>query len=183
MVGTIEPRKGYDAALDAFDTLWQDNQDHRLIIVGREGWQHLPLAQRVPVTSLVRRLQHHPERYGRLLWLSSADDQALQGAYAQADCLLAASLGEGFGLPLIEAASRGLPVLARDIAVFREVAPPGTVFFNADQLADALRHWQPAASPPGPGPAPVSWQDSAMQVSTWLGQTGLFQPAQTSNDH
>lgn len=37
-------------------------------------------------------------------------------------CLIAASFGEGFGLPLIEAAQHGLPIMARDIAVFREVA-------------------------------------------------------------
>jgi len=172
MVGTIEPRKGYAQALDAFEVLWQAGTDYRLIVIGREGWQHLPMAQRIAVDSLACRLQQHPERFQRLLWLDSADDDRLEQAYFQADCLLAASLGEGFGLPIVEATSRGLPVLARDIPVFREVAPSGTSFFTPNTLVDALIKWHPSHRAPQPLKT-ITWRDSATEVWVWLSRTGF----------
>lgn len=146
MVGTIEPRKGYAEVLDAFDELWRKDADYRLIIVGREGWAHLPDSQREAITAVTDRVYAHPQRFRKLIWLPSADDEQLELAYRQADCLIAASLGEGFGLPIIESASRGVPVLARDIAVFREVAPPETHFFATGKLVSAMAQWQPLRS-------------------------------------
>ena len=48
-----------------------------------------------------------------------------------------ASRGEGFGLPLIEAATHGRPVLARDLPVFREQRLPNAYFFS-DEAPAAL---------------------------------------------
>ena len=169
MVGTIEPRKGYAQALDAFEAVWADRRDCRLIIVGREGWTHLPPAQRQTISEVVYRLEQHPERFRKLVWLSSANDAELEQAYAQADCLLAASRGEGFGLPIIEAARRGVPALARDLPVFREVAPSGTVFFKNGELATAIAAWKPPDNACTTNPAsPVTWQESAVAVTHWL---------------
>ena len=56
----------------------------------------------------------------------------------------AASEAEGFGLPLIEAGFYGLPVLARDISVFREVAGEAASFFDGDSaegLVDGVLGW------------------------------------------
>jgi glycosyltransferase involved in cell wall biosynthesis len=46
--------------------------------------------------------------------------------------LLAASEAEGFGLPLIEAAKYGMPILARDIVVFKEIGQSNVSYFSAD---------------------------------------------------
>jgi glycosyltransferase involved in cell wall biosynthesis len=178
MVGTIEPRKGYGAVLDAFDALWRDDCDHRLIIVGREGWTHLPDQWRASIIAVRDRLEHHPERFRKLVWMSGADDDQLALAYRQADCLIAASYGEGFGLPIIESYQRGVPVLARDIAVFREVAPAGTVFFRPNNLAQSIAQWQPPVATSQAmssgnntnSPINITWQDSARLVMDWLGQ-------------
>ncbi|MNL64925.1 Glycosyl transferases group 1 [compost metagenome] len=54
------------------------------------------------------------------------------------------SEGEGFGLPLIEAARHGKPIIARDIPVFREVAQEHAHYFDGAagaDLARALRGW------------------------------------------
>ena len=59
---------------------------------------------------------------------------------------MAASEGEGFGLPLIEAAQRGLSIIARDIPVFREVAGGHAHFFSGygdAPIAQAVREWLP----------------------------------------
>jgi glycosyltransferase involved in cell wall biosynthesis len=64
--------------------------------------------------------------------------------YSASTCLIAASYGEGFGLPLIEAAQHGLPILARDIPVFREVAGKHASYFTAndpEELAKAIETW------------------------------------------
>ena len=74
MVGTIEPRKGYQQVLDAFDRLWGQRQDVNLIIVGAEGWRNVPQDMRRTIPQLLARLQLHPERQRRLK-LTSALNQ------------------------------------------------------------------------------------------------------------
>ena len=144
MVGTIEPRKGHLQALDAFEHLWASGADVDLVIVGNEGWKPLPESERRTIPLILERLRTHPELGKRLLWLTGIDDAELQQVYRTSSCLLAASEGEGFGLPLIEAAHYGLPILARDIPVFQEVAGTGANYFSGldgVSLADAVRDW------------------------------------------
>jgi len=135
MVGTIEPRKGHAQALQAFEILWSRGIEVELVIAGHPGWK---------VEDLLARLRSHPERGGRLHWLESVEDPQLAAAYRDCDVLLMASQGEGFGLPVVEAARLGLPVLARDLPVFREVAGEGADYFRGDDgvaLATAIQHW------------------------------------------
>ncbi|MDA8049493.1 MAG: glycosyltransferase [Rhodospirillales bacterium] len=135
MVGTVEPRKGHSQALDAFERLWARGVNVNLVIVGREGWM---------VGKLTTRLRAHRERDRRLFWLERISDESLEKIYANCSCLLATSEGEGFGLPLIEAARHGLAILARDIPVFREVAGDHARYFRAgtpEALARAVQDW------------------------------------------
>ena len=167
MVGTIEPRKGYLETIHAFLELWAEGFDAHLIIVGREGWTHLEDAKRKDIPATIELLCNHPERFRRLVWLNNADDIALEAAYARAECLIAASYDEGFGLPIIEATRHGVPVLARDIAVFREVAPAGTAFFKDGELANAIANWTKPEQPPKDEHT-ITWRESAQQVLQWL---------------
>jgi glycosyltransferase involved in cell wall biosynthesis len=164
MVGTIEPRKGHLQALAAFEELWAAGEQVNLVIVGNEGWKGLPQGERRTIPTIVERLAAHPEAGHRLLWLQGVDDQVLETIYRNSTCLLQPSEGEGFGLPLIEAAHYGLPVLARDIPVFREVAQDHALYFegmSATELADAIRHWLQLRSA---GSVPSS---GAMHFQTW----------------
>jgi glycosyltransferase involved in cell wall biosynthesis len=167
MVGTIEPRKGHLQALEAFEQLWAAGVEVNLVIVGREGWKQLPDADRRTIPRIVARLGASPELGRRLLWLQDLDDDALQQVYQTSACLLYPSEGEGFGLPLIEAAQYGLPLLARDIPVFREVAGSGAHYFagmDGAALAGAVREWL-ALHAQGSHPSP-----HAMSWSTWQEQ-------------
>ncbi|MRV71106.1 glycosyltransferase [Duganella sp. FT92W] len=144
MVGTIEPRKGHLQALDAFEQLWAGGSDVRLVIVGGEGWKGLPDGQRRTIPSIIGRLSNHPELGKRLHWLRGISDEYLDQVYGASACLLVPSEGEGFGLPLIEAARHGLPLIARDIPVFREVARDHALYFSGKdgaQLAAAVQEW------------------------------------------
>ena len=60
-------------------------------------------------------------------------DEALAQAYRDALLFVFPSLGEGFGIPLLEAFSCGCPVAASDIAVFREVAAGAAQYFEPRQ--------------------------------------------------
>ncbi|MCP3709235.1 glycosyltransferase [Paraburkholderia sp. CNPSo 3274] len=163
MVGTLEPRKGHALVLDAFEQLWATGTDANLVIVGKQGWMMEALADRI---------RSHAERNHRLFWLESISDEYLEKVYAVSDCLIAASSGEGFGLPLIEAARHGLPILARDIPVFREVAANHASYFDANEgpeLAGAVREWlasREAGTIPLPTGLPfLSWEQSAAMLA------------------
>jgi len=135
MVGTLEPRKGHAQVLDAFEHLWCSGQDINLVIVGKQGWM---------VEELVSRLRKHPELNNRLFLLGGISDEYLEKVYAVSTCLIAASFGEGFGLPLIEAAQHKLPIIVRDIPVFREVAGEHAYYFDGntpEALAQAIEAW------------------------------------------
>ena len=162
MVGTIEPRKGYSQALKALEQLWAQGISINLVIVGKEGWRS---------RALVRHLRHHPNKDQQLFWLEHASDSLLLQLYQQCTALLAASYAEGFGLPLIEAAHFGLPVICRDIPVFREVAGENAYYFpNGDVkvLTNAIGEWFALYAE---GKAPISknipcltWSQSSQQL-------------------
>lgn len=144
MVGTIEPRKGYLQTIEAFEQLWKDGVDVNLVIVGGEGWKGLPDSMRRDIPQTVEQLRASPELNRHLFWLEGISDEYLEKVYASSTCLIAASYGEGFGLPLIEGAQHKLAIIARDIPVFREVAGEFAFYFQAgryDELASALGAW------------------------------------------
>ena len=157
MVGTIEPRKGYQQALAAFELLSRRGTDANLIIVGKPGFR----------ADLEDALRRHPETGRRLLWLQGLGDAGLEQLYAASDCLIAASHDEGFGLPLIEAARYGKPVIARDIPVFREVAGAQTLFFAGDgphALAGVVADWLWRGTAPPDAATWLTWQESARRL-------------------
>ena len=135
MVSTIEPRKGYGIIFDTFKSLWQQGHDVNLIVVGKVGWN---------VDRLVHEFDSISEKNKRFFWLEGISDELLNRVYEKSDCLIAASYGEGFGLPIIEAAQHNSPVIARDIPVFREVAGEGAVYFShddVDEIGDVILNW------------------------------------------
>jgi glycosyltransferase involved in cell wall biosynthesis len=144
MVGTIEPRKGYLQALSAFEHLWVQGVDINLVIVGAEGWKPLPNSARRTIPETIEKIKNHTELNHRLYWLDSISDEYLEKVYAASTCLIFSSEGEGFGLPLIEAAQHKLPIIARDIPVFREIAGDNAYYFSGLEvsgLANAIKNW------------------------------------------
>ena len=168
-VGTIEPRKGHDLLLDAFDHIWQSfpGSDIALLIIGRPGWKTDRLQQRI---------RSHPEQGQRLVWLDQASDAYLAKLYPLCAGLVSASRAEGYGLPLIEAAAHGTPVLARDLPVFREVGGALFDYFDSDAaapFAGRITAWLDHAL--RPSPADIAklprWNDSAAVLLAHLGLT------------
>ena len=121
MVGTIEPRKNYDLVLEVFRDL-----DHEviLVIVGRQGWLSDNLIKKI------KRMQP------RVVWLKEVSDTELVTLIDSAVFGICASFAEGFGLPLREFVSKGLPTIASDIPPFKEVKVSSDIkYFNPYSIA------------------------------------------------
>ena len=154
MVGTLEPRKGHAEILDAFEILWKNGTDEQLVIVGKIGWK---------VDKLVARITNHQQLGRNLFWLSSASDEYLEQIYQACFGLIMASKGEGFGLPLLEAQARGLPVLARKLAVFYEVKNSAITYFDSmpsERLALVISNWIACAKRPSQMRSDETWGNS-----------------------
>lgn len=122
-VGTIEPRKRYDVIFNAFEQYVNAyGCDINLVLVGKIGWK---------VDGLISKIKSHKLFEKGLFLFNDANDAELDMLYDKCSSLVFASDIEGFGLPLVEARQKGIPVLASDIPVFRELADDGVVFFTA----------------------------------------------------
>jgi glycosyltransferase involved in cell wall biosynthesis len=166
IVGTVEPRKGHDDALNAFEALWADGHDIQLVVAGRKGFRPL---------DVIDRMRRHRAKGRRLFWFKDVSDAMLEDLYRRSTCLLAPSRAEGFGLPLVEAALHGLPALARDIPVFREIAPAGSRFFadeGPDALAGSVRDWLAHPVSKRRASGILSWRDSAANLASLLVDAG-----------
>ncbi|ATQ68354.1 glycosyl transferase family 1 [Methylosinus trichosporium OB3b] len=158
-VGTIEPRKGQRVALRAFDALWREGRDIRLVFVGRRGWCE---------EAVVAEIAGHAEYQRRLFWFDDANDAELAFLYDHATAALAPSFAEGFGLPIAEAARRGRPTICSDIPVFREVGGAGALYFavtdpsalaaRVADLLDGRASGDPAAT------SRASWTEAAHRI-------------------
>ena len=171
MVGTIEPRKGCLQTIEAFSLLWREKININLVIAGKEGWKDLPTNQRRTIPLILSRLKEHPELNKHLFWLEGISDEYLEKVYKASTCLIAASEGEGFGLPLIEAAQHKLPIIARDIPVFREVAGEYAFYFSGgkpEDLSDAVKVWlglhKEGKHPKSDNMPWLTWKESAKQL-------------------
>lgn len=158
-VSSIEPRKGYRQTLAAFELLWARGSDACLVILGKHLWL---------MDDFVSGLAQHPENGRRLFWFNGGSDALFDALLTRAGCLVMPSEDEGFGLPIVEAARHGLPLLLRDIPVFREIAGDHASYFagqEAEDLATAVAKAQEAMQRGAlPDPAAIrtlSWAEAA----------------------
>jgi glycosyltransferase involved in cell wall biosynthesis len=123
MVSTVEPRKNYGFVVDEITKMWESkNLSHRLVIVGRPGWNY---------DHVHKKIKSHPEYGRKLIWHSDGiSDELLNSLYDKCSALIQASLNEGFGLAVVEASSFNKPIVLSDISVFREIVTDNGYFFE-----------------------------------------------------
>lgn len=129
-VGTLEPRKNLAFLISAFLKI-KEKISVRLVLVGQRGW----LSE-----SLERRIEAHQND---ILWLGYVSEAELRSLYRNAAVVVFPSRYEGFGLPILEAAAAGAPLLVSDIGVFREILGRGTYYFSLSsetELVEKLTH-------------------------------------------
>ncbi len=109
-VGTLEPRKNLPRLVAAYASLPEDLQRaHPLVVVGALGWDT------GPTLSALRTLGD------RAVMLGHVSDAALAALYERCAVFCYPSLGEGFGLPVLEAMAAGAPVLTSNVSSLPEV--------------------------------------------------------------
>ncbi|MGE3645532.1 MAG: glycosyltransferase family 4 protein [Beijerinckiaceae bacterium] len=115
LLGNVTPNKNVPFLIEALGQLAREGRPVRAIHVGRDL-----------SGDLARALAAGPP--GLLEIRGGLNDGELDALMRNAAALVQPSLYEGFGLPIIEAHERGVPVIASDIAIFREVAGEGAEF-------------------------------------------------------
>jgi glycosyltransferase involved in cell wall biosynthesis len=131
-VSTIEPRKGHIDLINAMSIIWEKNlSDLNLTLVGRYGWGS---------EILVEKMTNHKEFGKKLVWENNCSDDKLEQIYSNSDLVVVPSIGEGFGFSIEEALARNIPVLARNLDVFKERSNANLSFFEGgpEQLAENI---------------------------------------------
>jgi glycosyltransferase involved in cell wall biosynthesis len=128
-VGTLEPRKNYTTLVRAFASVAATDPNVMLVIAGHDD------TDRVAIDDAIARLA--PDTRMRIVLAGPVSDSAKRALLDAATMLVYPSVYEGFGFPLLEAMSVGIPVIASEAGSIPEVANDAAVLFAADDV-DAL---------------------------------------------
>lgn len=115
ILGTIEGRKNHELLLRVWTRLIDALGPNapQLQIIGQRGWEADPVFDQLDRSAKLR---------GHVVELNHCSDAEIAHHLRSARALLFPSIVEGFGLPMVEALGAGVPVVASDLPVFREIA-------------------------------------------------------------
>jgi glycosyltransferase involved in cell wall biosynthesis len=130
-VSTLHPHKNLDRLVHAFQRFHARHPDYELVIAGLRGFFAEKLERAIELADLTKSV--------RLTgWIPR---EALYGLYGRAEAFVYPSRFEGFGMPVLEAISAGIPLACSDIPPLKEVAGDCAVYFPPDDeelMLDAL---------------------------------------------
>lgn len=113
--GTLEPRKNIKTLLEAFCSI-SDKINEKLVIVGRRGW--------------VKKYNIPNDVKENIIFTGFVDDSDLVDIISGAKLFIFPSLYEGFGLPLVEAQSCGVPTIVSKTPSLLEISNNTSEFFD-----------------------------------------------------
>ena len=169
--GGVSPHKNVETLVRAFSRL--GDGPLRLVVVG-----DLTRDSYLSAAASVRRLVGELGLGERVLLPGFVDDATLAALYSGATAVVIPSLAEGFGLPAVEGAACGAPMVLSDLPAHRETLDGAALFFeptDADALAATLDRLladgAAARSTAQRGlerAAALSWDDAAVALSKVL---------------
>lgn len=131
-VSTIEPRKNLETLVKAFEILREEGRySGELVVAGKVGWKAEPILATMKSSRWSSSIRH----------VDYVDRDRLSELYAGADVFVLPSIYEGFGFPILEAMTHGVPVVAARSSSLPEVGGDAAVYFdptNASELATAI---------------------------------------------
>jgi glycosyltransferase involved in cell wall biosynthesis len=126
-VGTLCPRKNQLRLIRAFASLPSPlRETSRLVLAGGRGWDDQEIIDAARTTPGVE-------------WIDYVPDDKLEELFAACVCMALPSHYEGFGLPVLDAMTRGIPVLTSSRASLAEVAGDSALIVDPDDEADIAR--------------------------------------------
>ncbi len=127
-VGAIQPRKNLKNVLTAFkEIVLKEYPDVRFVIAGPDGWLYSSFKEEVLNDTILK---------DKVLFLGYVDKKTLESLYANASLFVYAPFYEGFGLPLLEAMSYGLPVVTSNVTSLPEVAGDGALLVSPESVSE-----------------------------------------------
>ncbi len=115
ILGTIEARKNHAFILQIWRRLVELHEQNapKLLVIGQRGWE---------CEAAIDQLERCEALREHVIEINHCRDDELATYLAHARALLFPSFAEGFGMPLVEAFSLGVPVICSDLSTFREIA-------------------------------------------------------------
>lgn len=120
-VSTIEPRKNLGILLDAYERVRVTHPDVSLVVVGKIGWKSKELVPRLRRPDIVH--------------LDYLDPARLASVYRDATAFVMPSIYEGFGFPLLEAMTHGVPSIAAGSSSLPEIGGNAALYFEPNDAA------------------------------------------------
>jgi glycosyltransferase involved in cell wall biosynthesis len=130
LLSTVEPRKGHKEIIEAAVHAWNQGVKFNLIFIGRLGW--------ITEEFLTNFDSFLKSNVSRALWLNDLSDEKMEMYLSGVDLLVSPSLGEGYGLPVVEALNRNIPVLANAIPPYKELFSSHAVLYGHDERFKSL---------------------------------------------
>lgn len=115
--------------LDVWEQIPEERRP-KLVMVGAPGWNVEPLFDKFSKSKSLQR---------SVVRLSGITRRTLRRVIVNSRALLLPSLAEGYGLPIAEALTLGVPVIASDLPVFRETSQSKAEFIGARDLPEWIR--------------------------------------------
>lgn len=157
-VGSLDIRKNQLAVVVASELLWRAGHEFSLLLVGGGGGRPRDLMD------LIEKLQDQ----GRpIIWALDATEDYLHQAYASARFTVFPTLHEGFGLPIVESLSYGVPVITSDYGAMRECAEGQGALLVDPQDVDAIAEAMRSLLADDDLLASLAAEAAARQVRTW----------------
>lgn len=130
-IGTLEPRKNLENLILAFEHLkkHRGHEDVQLVIAGSAGYRHEPILEKLNM----------PKYKQCIRYLGYVTHNEKLGLLRNAAVFAYPSLYEGFGLPVLEAMSMGVPVVTSNVSSLPEIGGKAVTYADPDKPSDIAR--------------------------------------------
>ncbi|MBU2229549.1 glycosyltransferase family 4 protein [Patescibacteria group bacterium] len=129
-IGTIEPRKNLVALIKAYNLLLLKNykkfKDYDLVIAGKKGWKY---------EEIFKTIKDQKFNY-KIRFLNYVSQEHKVALMKNATCFVFPTLYEGFGLPIAEAMSMGVPVITSKVSSMPEVSGDAALLIDPNKIVD-----------------------------------------------